>query len=153
MDVPLIEQVKIQAKILIPLIKTLRSELGQERADAIVRKALGDFYRGAGEHWWRRQHGSDLGKKMAAMFEWFADGDALDYNVVKQTADGFEVNVTGCRYAQFFHAVGEPELGFLLVCSADFAMTEGFGDRVELTRAQTITQGAGHCDFRYALKE
>ena len=153
MDVPLIEQVKIQAKILIPLIKTRRSELGQERADAVMRTALGDFYRKAGERWWRRQHESDLGKKLAAMFDWFADSDALDYNVVKQPADGFEVNVTGCRYAQFFHAAGEPELGFLLVCSADFAMTEGFSDGVELTRAQTIMQGASHCDFRYALKD
>jgi hypothetical protein len=57
MDIPPIEQVKIQAKVLIPLIKALRSELGEERADAIVRKALGDFYRKAGEQWWRRQQG------------------------------------------------------------------------------------------------
>jgi hypothetical protein len=153
MDVPLIEQVKIQARILIPLIKTLRSELGQERADAIVRKALGDFYREAGERWWRRQHGLVVGEKLAAMFAWFAGGDALDYDVVEQTASGFDANVTRCRYAEFFHEAGEPELGFLLVCSADFAMTEGFSDGVELTRTQTIMQGASHCDFRYALKE
>ena len=153
MDVPLIEQVKIQARILIPLIKTLRSELGQERADAVVRKALGEFYRKAGERWWRRQHGSDLGDKLAAMFDWFAGGDALDYDVLKQNASGFDANVTGCRYAEFFRAAGEPELGYLLICSADFAMTEGFSDGVELTRTQTIMRGASHCDFRYALKE
>lgn len=45
-----------------------------------------------------------------------------------------------------------PELGFLLVCSADFPMAEGFGG-VQLTRTQTIMQGASHCDFRYALKK
>ncbi|HTI83527.1 MAG TPA: L-2-amino-thiazoline-4-carboxylic acid hydrolase [Acetobacteraceae bacterium] len=152
MGIPLIEQVKIQARVLVPLIKTLRAELGEERADAIVRKALGDFYRKAGEAWWRRQQGSEFGKNMAATFERFADGDALDYQVEKQTADTFDVNVTGCRYARFFHEIGEPELGFLLVCSADFPMAEGFGDGVELTRTQTIMQGAGHCDFRYAVK-
>jgi hypothetical protein len=32
-------------------------------------------------------------------------------------------------------------------------MTEGFGTDVQLTRTQTIMQGASHCDFRYALKE
>jgi hypothetical protein len=89
---------------------------------------------------------------MAAVFDRFADGDALDYEVEKQTADRFDVNVTGCRYARFFHEIGEPELGFLLVCSADFPLAEGFGDGVELTRTQTIMQGAGHCDFRYAVK-
>jgi hypothetical protein len=152
MDIPLIEQVKIQARVLIPLIKTLRAELGEERADAIVRKALGDFYRKAGEAWWRRQQGSDLGEKMAAIFDRFASSDALDYDVVKQTATTFDANVTGCRYARFFHEIGEPELGFLFVCSADFPMAEGFGDDVQLTRTQTIMQGATHCDFRYAVK-
>jgi hypothetical protein len=81
---------------------------------------------------------------MAATFAWFAGGDALDYKVVEQTANAFAVNVTGCRYAKFFHEIGEPELGFLLVCSADFAMTQGFGDGVQLSRAQTIMQGASH---------
>jgi hypothetical protein len=152
MGIPLIEQVKIQARVLIPLIKTLRAELGEEAADAIMRKALGDFYRKAGEAWWRRREGSDLGEKMAATFDWFADGDALDYEIVQQTTDTFDVNVTGCRYARFFHEIGEPEFGFLLVCNADFAMAEGFGDGVGLTRTQTIMQGAGHCDFRYTVK-
>jgi len=31
-------------------------------------------------------------------------------------------------------------------------MTEGFGADVQLTRTQTIMQGASHCDFRYVLK-
>jgi hypothetical protein len=153
MDIPLIEQVKIQARVLIPLIKAMRSELGEERANAIVRKALGAFYRTAGGQWWRRQQGLDLGAKMAATFDWFASGDALDYEMVEQTKETFDVNVTGCRYARFFHEIGEPELGFLLVCCADFSMTEGFNDGVELTRTQTIMQGASHCDFRYALRK
>ncbi len=45
--------------------------------------------------------------------------------------------------------LGEPELDFLLVCTADFAVAEGFGGDVKLTRTQTIMQGAAHCDFRY----
>lgn len=46
-------------------------------------------------------------------------------------------------------ALGEPELGFLMVCTADFATAEGFGPDIRLTRTQTIMQGADHCDFRY----
>jgi hypothetical protein len=83
----------------------------------------------------------------------FAAGDALDYEVVRQTPDALDVNVTGCRYARFYHQLGVPELGFLLVRSSDFAMTEGFGAGVELTRTRTIMQGADHCDFRYSLKK
>jgi hypothetical protein len=153
MEISQIEQVKIQARVLVPLIKALRAELGEERANGFLRKVLGDFYRKAGQRWWRRQQGSGLGEKMTATFDWFAGDNALDYSVVNQTPDAFAVNVTGCRYAQFFQEIGEPELGFLLVCSADFPMTEGFGDGVELTRTQTIMEGASHCDFRYALKK
>jgi hypothetical protein len=55
MDVPVIEQAKIQAQVLVPLVKALQAELGEDRANAIVRKALGDTYRRLGEEWWRAQ--------------------------------------------------------------------------------------------------
>ena len=153
MDIPLIEQVKIQAQVLVPLVKALQAELGEERANAIVRKALGDLYRKYGEKWWRTQGARNLGEKVASAFEMFAAGDALEYEVVKEAPDAFEVNVTECRYAKFYNKIGAPELGFLLTCSADFSHAEGFGADVQLTRTQTIMQGASHCDFRYALKK
>jgi L-2-amino-thiazoline-4-carboxylic acid hydrolase len=153
MDIPVIEQAKIQAQVLIPLVKALQAELGEERANAIVRKALGDLYRQYGEKWSRSRGSSNLGDAMASAFDTFAAGGALDYEVVKQTPDAFELNVTGCRYAQFYKELRVPELGFLLTCAADFPMAEGFGADVQLTRTQTIMQGASHCDFRYALKQ
>jgi hypothetical protein len=153
MDIPVLERVKIQAQVLVPLVKTLQAELGEERANAIVRRALGDLYRQFGEQWWRAQGARNLGDTMAAAFEMFAAGEALDYEVVKQAPDAFEVNVTGCRYTKFYNELGAPELGFLLICSADFPMVEGFGSDIQLTRTQTIMQGASHCDFRYALKK
>ena len=153
MDIPLIDQIKIQAQVLVPLVQALRAELGEERAHAIVRNALGDLYRKSGDKWWRAQGARRPEDKLANAFERFAAGDALDYDVVKQDPDAFEVNVTGCRYAAFYQALGIPELGFLLVCSADFPMAEGFGANVQLARTQTIMQGASHCDFRYTLNE
>jgi len=152
MNIPLIEQVKIQAQVLVPLVKALQAELGEERANAIVRKALGELYRKYGEKWWRSQGARNPGEKLASAFEMFAAGDALEYGVVRKTPDAFEVNVTECRYAEFYEKIGAPELGFLLTCSADFAHAEGFGAGVRLTRTQTLMQGASHCDFRYALK-
>lgn len=153
MDIPLIEQIKIQAQVLVPLVKALQAELGEERANAIVRQALGAHYRKLGDRWWQAQGDRSLGDKLASSFERFAAGDALEYEVVQQSTDAFDANVTGCRYAQFYQRLGVPELGFLLVCSSDVAMAEGFGPDVQLTRTQTIMQGASHCDFRYALKK
>jgi hypothetical protein len=149
MSIPIIEQAKIQARVLVPLIKALQAELGEERANAIVRKALGDMYRMLSEKWWRAQGGSNLGDIVASAWERYAAGDALDYHVIEQSSDVFDMNITGCRYAQFYKELGEPELGFLLACGADFPVAEGFSPDITLTRTQTIMQGASHCDFRY----
>ena len=149
MGVPIIEQAKIQAQVLVPLIKALKTELGEERANALVRRALGDTYRRYGEEFRRRKNEKNLGKMMASAFAAYAGEEALDYTVIEQSRDTFGVDVTGCRYAEFYAELGEPELGFLLVCSADFPMAEGLGSDIKLTRTQTIMQGASHCDFRY----
>jgi len=151
-DIPLIEQMKIQAQALVPLVRALQEELGEQRANAIVRKALWPLYRSYGDKWWRAQNGPGLGEKMASAFEAFAAGNALDdVDVVRRTPDAFAVNVTRCRYAEFCQAIGAADLGFVLTCSADFALAEGY-EGVRLTRTQTIMQGASHCDFRYALE-
>lgn len=134
---------------MVPLVKALQAELGEERANALVRKALGDVYRRFGEQWWRAQVSSHVGENMASAFASFAKGDAVDYSVRAQSQDTYEIDVTGCRYAQFFKELGEPELGFLLVCGMDFPFAEGCGPDIKLTRSQTIMQGASHCDFRY----
>jgi hypothetical protein len=81
----------------------------------------------------------------------YGGAGALKYEVVKKTSDAFDVNVTTCRYAEFYKKIGAPELGFLLTCSADFAHAEGFGGGVKLRRTQTIMQGASHCDFDYTF--
>jgi hypothetical protein len=149
MSIPVLEQAKIQAQVLVPLIKALQAELGEERANALVRRALGDTYRRFGEEFQRAKNEKDLGSIMASAFATYARGDALDYRVREQSRDAFAIDVTGCRYAQFYKELGEPELGFLLVCSADFPVAEGIGPDIKLTRTQTIMQGASHCDFRY----
>ncbi|MCK1741122.1 L-2-amino-thiazoline-4-carboxylic acid hydrolase [Bradyrhizobium sp. 139] len=149
MSVSVIEQAKIQAQVLVPLVKALQAELGEARANTLVRKTLGDLYRGFGEEFWKAKNESNLGKAVSSAFRTYARDDALAYDVIAQTEDVFAFDVTRCAYAEFYKALGEPELGFLLVCTADFATAEGFGPDIELTRTQTIMQGADHCDFRY----
>ena len=81
MSIPGIEQAKIQAQVLVPLVKALQVELGEERANTLVRKALGDVYRRLGEQWWRAQESGHVGGNMALAFASFAKGDAIDFSV------------------------------------------------------------------------
>jgi hypothetical protein len=149
MSISVIEQARIQAQVLVPLVKALQVELGEARANALVRKTLGDLYRRFGEEFWKAKNDANLGQAVASAFKTYARDDALAYDVIEQTEDAFAFDVTRCAYAEFYQALGEPELGFLLVCTADFATAGGFGPDIKLTRTQTIMQGADHCDFRY----
>ncbi len=153
MGISIIEQAKIQAQILVPLVKALQAELGEERANSLVRTALGDTYRRYGEAFRQTKNQDNLGTIMASAFATYAREDALDYRVIEQSLDAFEFDVVGCRYAEFYKELGEPDLGFLLVCCADFPVAEGIGPEIELTRTQTIMQGASHCDFRYKRRK
>ena len=78
--------------------------------------------------------------------------DALHIEVLEQSEQAFSFNVTRCRYAEMYQALGIPELGALLSCNRDAALIQGFNLQVELTRTQTILQGAPSCDFRYVFK-
>ncbi len=149
MTISILEQAKIQARILVPLVKALQAELGEARANDLVRRALGDTYRRHGEAFRRTKPEADVGTIMASAFKTYARDGALDYDVVEHSPETFAIDVTACQYAAFYKALGEPELGFLLVCVADFAVAEGIGGGIALDRTQTIMQGASHCDFRY----
>ena len=106
MSIPVIEQAKIQAQVLVPLVKALQAELGEDRANTLVRKALGEVYRRLGEQWWRARQSRHVGENMALAFASFAKGDAVDYSVRAQSQDTYEIDVTGCRYAQFYKELG-----------------------------------------------
>jgi len=41
-QIALLDEVKIQAKVLVPLLNALRAELGEDRANTLTRNALRD---------------------------------------------------------------------------------------------------------------
>jgi hypothetical protein len=48
-----------------------------------------------------------------------------------------------------YRALGLAELGSSLSCQRDFSLIEGFNPAIQLTRTQTIMEGAPFCDFRF----
>src|SRR3984885_13300356 len=101
MSVSVLQQAKIQAQVLVPLVKALQGELGEERANAIVRKALRDLYRRYGEDFWRAKNEENLGKAMTSAFATFARDDALDFEVKERSQDIFDIDVRRCLNADF----------------------------------------------------
>lgn len=146
----LLDKTRIQAQVLVPLLRMLRAELGSETADAIVRQAL----RG-----WSTQVFAAVGdgvdgsprRKWAAMHTALADVTEPEVTVEMRRHDdeALEFDVTACRFAEFFRALGEPELGALLICETDFDIAAAGAGDVSLTRDQTLMQGGPRCTFRY----
>lgn len=152
LSIPPIEQTKILARVLIPVVKAFQAELGKELANEIVRSALDDVARRNGKAASSFLEGNPVEKTIAGL-PIVAAGNALDVDVITQTSETFEFKVTGCRYAEFYKELGEPELGYLFSCGGDWALAEGVSPDLEFTRTQTIMEGAPHCDFCYRLRK
>jgi hypothetical protein len=147
-ETTLLQRVKAQAEVLIPLRRTLETELGPERAHSILRETLSEYYRSMA-----RTFVEESGGDRMAAFMRFAEvstaGGAIEMEARESPPGRMDLDVVRCDYAKFFQALGEPELGFLLVCSGDFPVAETLG--IGLERSQTIMQGADHCDFHWIV--
>ena len=152
--ISLLEMVKIQAQVLVPLVRALRKELGTERANQIVAEALRSWSRELYHRIGEQMQGRPTEKFDAMMEAWMPKiGSDVDFDTIRQTPEQWDFNITGCRYAEFFRQLGEPELGALLLCEQDLHVTELLGSpEVKLERTQTIMKGASYCDFRWSMK-
>ncbi len=153
MEVSFLEQVKIQSRILVPFVKALQQEIGEQRANEFVKRVLGNRYRTYGKTYWAKQEADSANQKLHTLWDMFAGGEAVEYDVVSDTPNEFNLDIKRCGYAAFFKDLDEPELGFLFCCSNDVPMSEGFGSDIKLDIKQTIMQGASHCMIRYRLNE
>lgn len=139
---------EVEARIVAPLVEALAAEFGRERVLGVVRRTILAIARRQGQELAHRLPEPSLTGFGAALEAWKQDG-ALEMDVLEQSAERLAFNVTRCRYAEMYRALGVPELGELLSCNRDAALIEGYNREVTLTRTQTILQGAPHCDFRY----
>lgn len=149
-NLPLLEQRKIEAGVLIPVIRALRSRFGKDDVDEVVQQVIEDLAFSRGSQIAHERPATPI-EMVKSLIPGFCEGGAIELEVIKDSAGAYDFNVTRCRYAEFYNQMGVPELGFLLSCNRDFALTRGISDRLELVRRRTIMQGDGHCDFRFRL--
>jgi hypothetical protein len=139
---------EIEARILAPLIKAFAEEFDREKVYAIVTRVIKEIARQQGRELAQKAGGTTIAHFVSNKGAW-RKGGALETDVLRLEETQYDYNVTRCRYAEMYHRLGIPEIGFLLSCNRDFAFGEGFSGDLKLTRTQTIMQGAASCDFRY----
>ncbi len=137
-----------EARVVAPVVEALADAFGREEVLSIVRDTIVKIAQDQGGELAEAMGGNDSATFMESMKYWRQDG-ALEIDVLDQSETALSFNVTRCRYAEMYRALGIPELGAILSCNRDYALMEGFNPDAELTRTQTILSGASHCDFRF----
>jgi len=145
----MLEKRRIEAAMLKHVYDTLKASHGVEVAKGTIAQSV------------RRSAIEQAGQFAAAVggntsMQTFIDrqelwirGGALERQVLEQSDTKYRFNVTRCKYAEMYRAMGLGEIGHLLSCQRDGTFCEGYDKRLSLKRTQTIMQGASHCDFDY----
>ena len=153
-DLPILTQRRIEAAFAKGVYDEMAAELGEAAAKRILANAVIKLAKQAASNMAKEAPGDapSLDAFRAIQPRWTAE-DALRIDVVKSTDSEFHFNVTRCRYAEMYRAMGLAELGAVLSCNRDGAFCEGYDPRLRLERTQTLMGGAAHCDFRYRWSE
>lgn len=145
-----LDRVKAQSEVLIPVLKRLRMELGEDQANELIYGALRDWSREVFAEVGSKKDGSGF-KKWSHMSEELdvLAAEDIEYETLREDSEALDFNVTGCKFAHFFKELGEPELGAILTCEVDHHIAAVSQQEVRLTIEKTIMKGDELCDFRF----
>jgi hypothetical protein len=147
---PILTRRRIEAEFARGVYDAMKAELGEAAAKRILTAAVIRMAKEGAARMAQDAPGGapDLDSFRALQSLWTAE-DALHTDVLESTPTTFHFNVTRCRYAEMYRAMGLADLGAVLSCNRDGAFCEGYDPKLKLTRTQTLMGGASHCDFRY----
>lgn len=77
---------------------------------------------------------------------------ALTFDIVEDTEKAFEVKITECIWARTFRQFEAPDIGYAMICHADFAMARAYNPKMKLIRTKTLMQGHDFCNHRWEME-
>jgi hypothetical protein len=146
MTVTLLERRRIEAEILAPTHAAIARRWGTEAADELLAEVIDAQAFAAGQALRRERPDGSL-VSFAAIWERFAEGGALEFDLIERGPHRLHVRVTRCRYAEFYAERGLGGLGFTLSCRRDRALARGYSDRIRFDRPSTLQEGGRCCEF------
>jgi hypothetical protein len=152
-ELPILERRTIEAGVIGPIYAELVVEVGEERARAVLTRAIEKAAIAAGASFAARTEGGTNLETFQALYALWTHDGALEIEVLEASPTRFDFNVTRCRYAETYRELGLGEIGGILSCNRDGVFCQGYDPRIRLQRTQTLMAGAASCDFRYELVE
>ncbi|MBH0238583.1 L-2-amino-thiazoline-4-carboxylic acid hydrolase [Methylobrevis albus] len=143
---------RIEAEIIRPIHAEMKRRFGAEAAREVLRAAITEAAIAAGARFAGAEAGPVDLTSFAALQPLWRKDDALEIEVLAETPDRFDYDVTRCRYAEMYHGMGLGEIGDVLSCQRDASFCTGYNPAITMERTTTIMQGGKRCDFRYRMK-
>ena len=141
-----------EARILIPVIQALGEEFGRGNVIRTVSRTIVRIARDQGRELARTMGGNSADHFRQALAFWTTD-NALEMDLKRFDPACLCFDVTRCRYAEMYRALGAPDLGEIFSCNRDAALIQGFNPRARMTRTRTIMAGDRICDFEYRFPD
>jgi hypothetical protein len=150
----ILRQRQIEAAFARGVYDEMKAAIGEAEAKAILSRAVVKMATATAAEMAAEAPGGEpsLDHFIALQPLWTKD-DALVIETLRRDAKHYDFNVTRCRYAEMYRAMGLADLGAVLSCNRDGAFCEGYHPKLKLERTQTIMGGATHCNFRYTMEE
>jgi len=149
-EVPTLVKRSLQAEVIGPIFAEMVAELGEDRAAGILDRAIRKAAIAEGRKFAARAPGGVTSMAdFIRLYELWTQDGALEIEVLAADDTRFEFDVTRCRYAETYRAMGLGPIGHLLSCNRDGTFCEGYDPNITMTREHTIMAGAPRCTFRY----
>jgi L-2-amino-thiazoline-4-carboxylic acid hydrolase len=150
LQVPVLLKRQLQAEVIGPIYAEMVKQLGEEQAAAILDSAIRNAAVAEGRAFASKADGGTPSMAdFVKLYELWTKNGSLEIDVLEQSNTRFDFNVTRCRYAETYKAMGLGKIGHLLSCNRDAGFCQGYDPGMKLERAQTIMAGAPTCTFRY----
>lgn len=153
-ELPTLVKRRIQAEVIGPIYAEMVAQIGEEKASAILDSAIRKAAIAEGRHFAELAPG---GKTSMAdfikLYDLWTHDSALEIEVLEASDTTFNFDVTRCRYAEEYKAMGLGKIGHLMSCNRDGTFCQGYDPKIEMERKQTIMAGAKRCTFRYSYKD
>lgn len=146
-DIGVLLRRETEARILIPFIKNLILVLGKSKTLNILEGTIKKVAQEQGKDL-SKEYGNNVNAFLKTLSFWTKD-NALEIDIIEKSDSKLDFNVTRCRYAEMYNAMGINDLGAILSCNRDASLIEGFNEKATLERKETIMNGDKCCTFRY----
>lgn len=138
-------------KDLIPVLKSLAAQIGREKFAVMLEDSVcGIAAKGMSAKAIPNRDFATFRASMKMMPPLYRA--ALEFETVEDTSDALEYRVKHCLWSKSWRESDAADLGYAMVCSADFAIATAFNPKLKLARTRTLMQGHECCHFRYTME-